>query len=200
MTRRFRASWILLLLSLPLLSGTALAVPVPFDVYAFANSTSGTGVGLDTGLAFTIGDNFTVSVDPDDLWNAGDLPRWSNADGLTVNLNATGSDDSGEPFGTLIGVPFVNHPQHGLSLPFGSLVGAIDGTFFLLGTSFSGPAPATGNLLLYYWDSNNDDNTELITAYVDPDPRSVPLPSTLLLLSAGAVLFGFRRAAGVQRH
>jgi PEP-CTERM motif len=193
MTHRFRTSWILMLLSLPLLPGTALAVPMSFDVYALANSTSGTGVGLDTGLGFTAGDVFTVTVALDDLWNAGALPRWSNADGLTVDLFATGSDDSGEAAGTHIGTPFPNHLQNGLSLPFGSLVGSIDGTFFLLGTSFSGPAPATGNLLLYYWDSNNSDNTEFVTAYVDPDPRSVPEPSTLFLLSAGAMLFGLRR-------
>lgn len=179
-----RRTWVVLMAVL-LAPALASAVPVAFDVKAFENSTSGTGVGLDTGIHFDAGDVFSVSADPLDLWSAGALPRWSNADGLTHDLLATGSDDSGEPAGTLIGTNFGLWNQHGLSLPFGTLVGSINGTFFALGTSFLGPAPDSGNLLLYYWDSNNVDNTEKITAYVDASP--VPEPGTLLLIGSGLV-------------
>jgi hypothetical protein len=152
-----------------------------FNVEALANSSSGSGVGLDTGITLSAGQAFSVTVNSNDLWSAGALPRWSNADGLTHNLFATGSDDSGEPSGTLIGIDFGLHTQHGLSAPFGTLVGELSGTFFVLGTSFSGAAPASGTLKLYYWDSNNSDNTGSVLA----DVRAVPEPSIYALLVLG---------------
>ena len=89
------AAAVFCLLLFPAFAG---AVPIPFIVDALLHSSnSGAGTGLDTGLFFNAGDPFTVAVDPGDLWNAGPLPRWSNADGLTGNLFATGSDDSGQP-------------------------------------------------------------------------------------------------------
>jgi hypothetical protein len=159
---------------------------MPFVVDALAHSTnSGSGTGLDTGLFFNSGDSFTVTVDPGDLWNAGALPRWSNADGLTGDLFATGSDDSGEPVGTHIGQDFgiLTIPSMSLSAPFGTLVGSIGGSFFVVGTSFAGTAPASGNLRLYYWDTFTDDNTQWVTAYVDPAPT--PEPGTLVLVGLG---------------
>ena len=168
--------WIatLSLLFLPALAG---AVPIDFQVDAFLNSSNGPNgenSGLDTGIHFDLGDFFAVQVDLGDLWNAGALPRWSNADGLSQNLDATGTDDSGEPAGTHIGADFGLWSQHGLSLPYGTLVGSINGSFFAIGTNFAGVAPGSGNLLLYYWDSNFGDNTEFITAWVDAAP--VPEP------------------------
>ena len=159
-------------------ANTASALSI--DVFAKANSTSGGGVGGSTGVVLSTGDYFTVSADADDLWSAGALPRWSNADGLIVDLFATGSDESGQLAGTLIGEDFGLHNQHGLSLPYGSLVGSIDNNFFLIGTQFAGNAVATGELLLWYWDSNNVDNSEDIRVTIN-----VPEPAVWLLLGAG---------------
>ena len=61
-------------------------------VEALANSSSG-GIGSSTGVILTAGQTFSVSVDVNDLWNAGPLPRWSNADGLKGDLFATGGDE-----------------------------------------------------------------------------------------------------------
>jgi hypothetical protein len=66
------------------------------------------------------------------------------------------------------------------------LVGKIGvGNFFEIGTSFSGPANAAGELKLFYWDSNFSDNTQYVTAQISaatrrprfarPDPKSLIL-------------------------
>jgi len=68
-----------------------------------------------------------------------------------------------------------------LSAPFGTLVGELSGVFFALGTSFSGPAPKSGTLKLYYWDSNNADNAGSVLA----DVRAIPEPGTYVLLALG---------------
>ena len=152
-----------------------------FNVEALANSSRGTGVGLDTGINLSAGQLFTVSVDPNDFWSAGALPRWSNADGLTGVRLATGTDESGAAAGTQIGADFGLLNQDGLSAPFGTLVGELSGVFFALGTSFSGPAPASGTLKLYYWDINNADNAGSVLA----DVRTIPEPGTCVLLALG---------------
>jgi hypothetical protein len=145
----------------------ASANAASYIVDAKNNSSSG-GVGVST-ISLTAGQNFTVSVDPDDLWNAGALPRWSDA------------NESGEAAGTQIGSDFGLWNQNGLSAAYGSLVGEIGGVFMKLGTNFSGPAWASGSLNLYYWDSNNGDNTQFITA----DVVAVPEPATWAMMLAG---------------
>jgi len=167
------------------------------QVNAQANSSSG-GTGALTGLIMGVGQQFTVSVNPNDLWNAGDLPRWSNANGLTGNLLATGTDDSGQSAGTLIGQNFGLHTSNGLSAPYGSLVGSIGGVYKLLGTNFSGQSWGAGELLLYYWDSNSGDNSQFVTASV----AAVPEPSTWALMIAGFGIVGMamrRRSARTPR-
>ncbi len=91
------------------------------------------GYGLNT-VALVSGYRFNVSVGLEDLWSAGPLPRWSNADGLTgPNRFATGSDESGQAEGTLIGRDFGARQQGNLIAPYGSLVGQIgNGEFFLM--------------------------------------------------------------------
>jgi hypothetical protein len=167
------------------------AAAIPFVVQALGNSSSG-GVGAPT-IPLVGGQSFTTTASTTDLWSAGDLPRWSNADGLIANRFATGSDESGQPAGTLIGANFGLWTQNSLSAPFGSLVGELGGIYQLLGTSFSGPAWASGILNLYYWDSNNADNTQFITVDVSAVPARVPEPGTLSILGLGLLGAGALR-------
>jgi hypothetical protein len=154
-----------------LLGGISTARAIPYIVDALANSSSG-GSGAAT-ITLAAGEWFSISVSPSDLWNAGPLPRWSNADGLIVKLYATGTDESGQAAGTLIGDIFPLYTQSGLTAPYGALVGKIDGgAYFLVGTSFSGPAPNAGELKLFYWDSNNYDNSEHVT--IEANVTKVP--------------------------
>lgn len=156
-----------------------------FTVDAFANSSSG-GTGAST-IMLTAGESFSVVVAATDLWNAGALPRWSNADGLTGNLFATGSDDSGMATGTLIGQSFGLYTQGNLTAAYGTLVGQIGtGDYFAIGTNYSGVATSSGVLKLYYWDSNYGDNTEHISANI----TAVPEPSSLALMLAGLGVAG----------
>ncbi len=172
-----------------------IAIPcsqaIMVTVDARLNSSTG-GVGLDTGISLTTGQSFESSADPNDLWSAGALPRWSNADGLDGPLLATGTDESGQAAGTVIGTLFSLHSQGGASFHFGSLVGQIgSGDFFKLGTSFNGTANANGNLRLFYWDSNNFDNTDSIKVTINvPNGNSVPDQGGLILSLLGFAMLG----------
>jgi PEP-CTERM motif len=180
-----------LALAVALLSSSAFAVPTPFDVFSNQNSINGFN-GVVT-FGFTTGQNISVSVSATDIWSAGPLPRWSNADGLVTTLLATGTDESGFAAGTLIGQGFPSFTQFGYTAPYGSLVGRIGGVYQLLGTNFAGPAWATGNLELFYWDENAADNLDKITALIDFEPQAIPEPSALGLLGVGIAMLGFAR-------
>jgi hypothetical protein len=146
---------------------------------------------LNTGIELLAGDAFEVSVDPDDLWNAGALPRWSNADGLVGDLFATGSDESGQAAGTLIGEDFGLYSTGGFTAPFGALVGQLDSELFLIGTSFAGTAPVDGTLSLLYWDSSYGDNTDALDVTVSV--AQVPIPAPAALIGVGLLALGWRR-------
>lgn len=173
-------------LSLVALSATAGATT--FEVKAYDNSTSG-GVGVAT-LALTAGQQFSVSVDADDLWNAGPLPRWSNANGLTTGVFYAPGTDSQVPVyatGTEIGSNFGAYSQNGLTAAYGTLVGQFGaGSFFAIGTSYTGMATSTDTLKLFYFDSNNGDNSGSVMANV----TAVPEPETYALLLAGLGVIG----------
>jgi hypothetical protein len=168
------------------MAGGAQAATVIVD--ASANSSTG-GTGAVTGLTLSLGQLFQVLVDPNDLWNAGTPPRWSNADGLTHNIFATGTDDSGAAAGTLIGMNYGFRTVAGFSAPYGALVGEIGGVFHLIGTNFNGAAWNAGALNLYYWDSNSADNTQYITADVSTS-TAVPEPATWAFMIVGFGLMG----------
>lgn len=169
------------------LASASAAEAAVYVVGAQANSSSG-GVGAST-ISLTGGQNFTVNVAPSDLWSAGALPRWSNANGLIGDLFATGSDNSGEAAGTLIGQDFGTWTQNGLTAAFGTLVGEIGGVFKVLGTSYTGAAWGAGTLNLYYWDSNSADNAGAIDAFVTAS-SAVPEPATWALMIGGFGLAG----------
>lgn len=188
-------------------TGVTLAIASPvyaaviYSVDALANASQNSPLPT---LSVLAGQTLHISVDPGDLWNAGALPRWSNADGLATvptgglpvgGLFATGTDDSGQPAGTLIGADiFGLLNQSGLTAPYGSLVGRIGSTYFNIGTSFDGPAPATGTLFLMYWDTTFTDNTDGIRVTVN-----VPEPTTITLLIFALAAIGFTRRKKLQR-
>lgn len=175
--------------ALALATLSAAASASTFEVKAFDNSTSG-GVGVAT-LALTAGQQFSVSVATDDLWNAGALPRWSNANGLNTDLYYTATTDTQVPaytVGTWIGGNiYGTWTQNGLTAAYGTLVGQFgSGSFFSIGTSYTGYASATDTLKLFYFDSNYGDNSGSIMATV----TAVPEPETYALLLAGLGLMG----------
>lgn len=174
-------------------SSMVAAASGDFVVDAKTNSTGG-GAGLAT-FALVAGQQFSVSVGLDDLWNAGALPRWSNADGLTGNLfYAATTDSEVGPYsiGTQIGQSFGSHTQGGLTAAYGTLVGQIGGgSFFKIGTNYSSTALTAGMLKLYYFDSNYSDNSGSITAHV----TAVPEPESYAMLLAGLGLM-----AGIARR
>ena len=178
------------------LAGVPAAAAV-YVVSAGANSSSG-GAGLAT-ISLTSGQNFSISSDTNDLWSAGPLPRFSDANGLTGVRLATAADDSGQLVGTQIGANFGLWGQHGISAPYGSLVGELGGVFQFLGANFSGPAWGNGTLNFYYWDSNNGDNSGSIAFNVSTG--AIPEPASWAMMIAGFGMVGFamrrRRMASV---
>jgi len=175
------------------LSLTGSASATVFIVDALAHSSnSGAGTGLGT-ISLAAGDVFNLTVGLEDLWNAGALPRWSDADGLVGDRLATGADESGQTAGTLIGMDFGLLGIGGFFAPYGSLVGQIGtgpGSYRLLGTSFSGPAWDTGVLTLFYWDTETSDNTGSVAVSIATPETIVPEPTAWSLMITGFGLAG----------
>jgi hypothetical protein len=144
-----------------------------FTVDAFDNSFS-RGNAAET-ISLVAGQRFSVSVEPDDLWSSGKIHGWSSADGLCGNLFSTGTDNSGEPEGKLIGEDYGPCQLGKFYAPYGCLVGKIGGgDLFKIGTHFSGISNANGPLRLYYWDENRVGNSGSITVYVELVPERAP--------------------------
>lgn len=123
-----------------------------FQVKAKENSISG-GVGLNTKVSLQPGQMIHIAVDPNDTWRAGVSDRESNANGLS------------NPLGGNYGL----HTRGSQSFLFGALVGSLDGgkTFFSVGTHLTMTVLTAGTLMLYYWDSNNSDNSGTITVRIN---------------------------------
>jgi hypothetical protein len=137
------------------ISSLAAAVNVPVD--AAANSYGG-GTAAGTGVILTVGEAFTVTVDPSQMWdNSWTDPTYlSNADGHAFQMMTMG----------------------GLTDAVGALVGQIGaGSLFNVGTNFSGVAGNAGELKFFYWDSDAFNNTGAVTAVVTavPEPESLAL-------------------------
>ena len=168
-----------------LLAGTAHAAVV--DVDARTDSyRSGTGTGA---FATTLaeGETFTITASATDLWSAGGSSYWSNANGLSANLFATGSDDSGAAAGTQIGKNAGFYHTADGAFRYGELVGRIgDGQYFAIGTSYTGEAAIAGDLYLFYWDSYSGDNKGSVSATV----TAVPEPASIALVLAGLGIIG----------
>lgn len=167
----------------------AAATTTVYEVKALENSTSG-GVGL--AVSVFAGQSFSVSADINDLWNAGPLPRWSNADGLNAVLLSTGlpdvnGDNPNVTAGNKIGDVLPLWTQNGLTAPYGTLVGQWgSGDYFTVGTAYTGTA-VDNTLNLFYFDSNTGGNRGSILASVS----AVPEPETYAMLLAGLGLVGF---------
>lgn len=172
-----------------IVSGALIAVAMPAQsatvVVAFTNSRGG-GSAVIFGPVVS-GQSLTVSSSTDDLWSAGGLPRYSDANGLVADRFATATDDSGQAVGTQIGANFGLATVDGYTAPFGSLVGRIGSVYQFLGANYNGTAWGTGNLELFYWDSNFGDNFGEITFDINA-AGPVPEPATWALLILG---FGF---------
>lgn len=172
-----------------LLCAAALAPLSPagatvFVVDALNNSVTG-GTGLST-IALSAGQVITVTASTNDLWSAGALPRFSDANGLVAPRFATASDDSGQAVGTQIGDNFGIFSAGGFTAPYGALVGLVGSQYQLLGTSFTGSFSSAGTLQLFYWDSNNSDNRGTVTANVVTGQNgAVPEPATWMMMLAG---------------
>lgn len=172
----------------------ALAAAVPAQsavvvVQAQANSSSG-GTGLVFGPV-TAGQGLIVSSSTNDLWSAGPPFRISDANGLVADRYAVAGDDSGATPGTQIGANYGTWTQDGFSAAYGTLVGRIGSDYQLLGANYNGSAWATGNLELFYWDSNNGDNFGEISFNI----TAVPEPGSWALM-----IFGFGLTGAALRN
>ena len=138
-----------------------------------------------TGLNLTIGQTFTVSSSANDLWSAGDLPRYSDGSGLSpvfaLRALRTTADNPSEPRSARIGGFGPNTPSTRLSAAWS----AKSRDLFLIGANYTGQAIASGALSLYYWDSNKAttlDPSPLMSAAVPGPIVGAGLPGLVMAL------------------
>jgi hypothetical protein len=154
-------------------SGFAAAASATVYVDAKANSVSN-GTGVDAFL-LSAGESFSVT-----------------ASGIWQNDPSGGSYISG-PDG---------HSDQSFTLgsytfDVGTLVGELDGTFFKVGSNYSGVASTGGELALFYWDSDASNNLGFVQATVTGTPAVSPVPEpanlALMALALGAFALTSRR-------
>ena len=172
----------------------ALASAATYVVDATKN-TAGGNVGVQT-IALAAGQGFTVTADANQMWAAGVMPRWSNADGLSRDFYASGSDLSQMSTGTLIGQFWGYYGQDDVLAPYGTLFGRIGSAWYNIGSNYSGIAASNGVLELFYWDFDGGDN---IGSLVVTAVSAVPEPSTWFMMLTGFGLAGFALRRRAQK-
>ena len=136
--------------------------------------------GLDTGLSISAGELLTFSA----------TGSWNNSD--PDSSYVSGADGHDGFVGD--GHPNFDYSQFGLNAAYGALVGKIgNGDYFLIGDSFSGAANATGELQLFYWDSDYGNNTGSVNVQISAIPE--PANIALMGLALGAFALSRRRKA-----
>ena len=162
-----------------LLAVSSFAAATVVSVDAKANSIAG-GSAAATGVTLTTGESFSAIVEAGD----GENTTWKNDP--AANYVSTANGDAS--FGTY------TIPGTASTFTIGTLVGEIgSGDYFKVGTGFTGLANATGELKLFYWDSDAGNNSGALNVAISAVPESTNV--ALMALALGAFALTRRRKA-----